>query len=416
MAIKTTSRELFETILNKEGLPSSENNADYKVLKKALMYGCPDIAGILLDRGCRANNQLLNDNSPLHLAVSRRNCIKLVRQLIDCGARVDQKNRKDETPLHVAFDLAEGKVVDLLLEHHLRNRLTNESNRIGMTYLHIAASRKKLDNVRRLVEDGKALVNCQVDKKSASPYAGFTPLHMAVEFNNQKVAKLLLRNGADLWACDSRGSTPLHLALERKNVKMVECLFKYDFKRENYVNGCSLSHFMAACIIGDPTVVADYLMNPVNSKTALINERVSEFSDMSYPFKNYTPLHFAAEYGRQDIVRLLINNGAHCRKNKRNGVMLEHLADVDGYHKAADLFVTRCLQHSWSLDISSLKITEDEKLEDIMMVCDDDDESGYFDDSSSNTSVSYDDTDENRMSYVTDDSAFWEDDITDYIL
>lgn len=76
----------------------------------------------------------------------------------------------------------------------------------------------------------------QIDGTSDSPYAGFTPLHMAVWHNRPETAELLLNYGADLWARDFQGSTPLHLALERKNDQLIDLLLSYDYKRENYIN------------------------------------------------------------------------------------------------------------------------------------------------------------------------------------
>lgn len=165
-AIRAGNQQMFDHILKTEGLPTSRNAADFKLLKKALVYGRSRMAQTLLERGCRAYNRVYVGNTPLHLAASRRNCAKLVRRLLNHGARVDQKNRKQETALHVAFSYAEGKVVDMMLEHHLRNSFANVRNGVGLTYLHIAAARPHLDNVRYLVETGNlagsALVNCQV--------------------------------------------------------------------------------------------------------------------------------------------------------------------------------------------------------------------------------------------------------------
>lgn len=64
--------------------------------------------------------------------------------------------------------------------------------------------------------------------------AGFTPLHMAVVFDNPKVAEILLKNGADVWARDSKGSTPLYLAFERQNLEMMVLFFQYGYENVNF--------------------------------------------------------------------------------------------------------------------------------------------------------------------------------------
>lgn len=76
----------------------------------------------------------------------------------------------------------------------------------------------------------------QVRTGAGSLYAGYTPLHMAVEYGRADTAVMLLSYGADLHARDANGSTPVHLALERRDIDMVELLFEYDVEGFNRVN------------------------------------------------------------------------------------------------------------------------------------------------------------------------------------
>lgn len=53
---------------------------------------------------------------------------------------------------------------------------------------------------------------------------GYTPLALAAKINNEKVAKMLVDNGAEIIIQDKAGNTPLHLAAQNKNVDLVRYL------------------------------------------------------------------------------------------------------------------------------------------------------------------------------------------------
>lgn len=168
-----------------------------------------------------------------------------------------------------------------------------------------------------------------------------------------------------------------------------------------------LSHFMAACAGSDIRVPVDYLMNPANSRTALVLERVNKFSEqLTYLFKNYSPLHFAAEFGRQETVKLLLANGAHCQSCNNSELMHLDFAVMNELQQTADQFMMQCLRYDWSLDINSYSNNEEQSEESEEMSCDEDD-SGYCENNSSEDGV-YSDSDE--------ELAYWEDDIESFIL
>lgn len=69
---------------------------------------------------------------------------------------------------------------------------------------------------------------------------------------------------------------------------------------------------MAACAANNSSIAAQYLrvsqLQSETSLTSLINNKVVESSDL--PYKGYTALHFAAEFGRLDTVKLLLAHDA----------------------------------------------------------------------------------------------------------
>ena len=101
---------------------------------------------------------------------------------------------------------------------------------------------------------------------------GFTPLHSAAGKGEIEVARILLEAGAMTEKRNTYGMFPIHLAVFSKKAEMVKLLIKF---------------------------------------RANINQIVVPFaSNSSSPFLHHTPLLLAVSEGLEDIVKVLINNGA----------------------------------------------------------------------------------------------------------
>ncbi|XP_076828420.1 ankyrin repeat domain 53 [Brachyhypopomus gauderio] len=122
------------------------------------------------------------------------------------------------------------------------NRARTQTNKQGLTVLHVAAQYGRLECARLLVESGYVHVNAACPRgrrpvhMALSPQSrpqshaclayllehgaepdvstdeGLTPLHMAAAEGLRKCVKTLVKAGANTHACDSTGHTPLDLA------------------------------------------------------------------------------------------------------------------------------------------------------------------------------------------------------------
>ena len=72
--------------------------------------------------------------------------------------------------------------------------------------------------MKLLISNG-ALLNIQDHLKR-------TPLHYAINDDNQEIAKILLENGADYDIKDFRNITPFDIAKTKDNLAIVECIGK----------------------------------------------------------------------------------------------------------------------------------------------------------------------------------------------
>ena len=137
-----------------------------------------------------------------------------------------------------------------------------------------AAATGKLDDVTRLIQSG-AEVN---DKDEYD----ITSLHYAARYEHTAVVKCLTTNGANLKSRDKWGRTPLQVAESRGDRATVDAL-----KEAEVLN------------------TADEL--------------------------GYTPLHYAAESGKPDIVKVLIKVGADVDAKDKDGDTPLHITAFNGY-------------------------------------------------------------------------------------
>jgi len=77
-----------------------------------------------------------------------------------------------------------------------------------------------------ILEAIKQGADVNIDTKTPHNPHGWSPLHVAVNYNRAGACKLLLKRKADLSAQDKQGSTPLELAKTRSSHKLVELLEK----------------------------------------------------------------------------------------------------------------------------------------------------------------------------------------------
>lgn len=132
----------------------------------------------------------------------------------------------------------------------------------------------------------------QTDKNIVNEYSndGFTPLSLAIFFNQTEIAKLLLENGAnpDLCAKNPSKVNALHTAVAKENYTLCKLLLDYGVN----VNAVQM--------------------------------------------QNVTPLHSAVHRGNLKIVKLLVENDAKYNPKMDNGDPPKNIAKKEGHKKIED--------------------------------------------------------------------------------
>ena len=170
----------------------------------------------------------------------------------------------------------------------------------GEGSLHEAALNGKLEKAAALIKANPELV---FDQHS---YAEQAPLHLAVEYGNLDVAKLLLANKADVEAKAHGGWTPLLNAVFGGNKAVVELLLDHhaDVNVKEEVGRTPL-HVAAE---NGYTEIAKVLL----AHKAEVNARNHD---------GMTPLHVTAALGTKDMVVLLLGNNADFNAKDNFGKM-----------------------------------------------------------------------------------------------
>ena len=228
----------------------------------------------------------------------------------------------DHSPI---FEFAREGSLDNVKEMFATGRATaKDVTRFGITLLHIASKPGNEKMVQLLIYEGAEI--------NASDEDGETPLHRALEFNNNyNVAKKLIEYGADLASKTSEGDTPLHNTFSDTIAEIVSKDFHIEATSSNS-QGTSTSHFFAQSSRttldvfrkGRQFDLANLWSRDNLGRTCLhfavsagnlsilpyLLEQASSTEVQGKDFKGRRPLHYAAQSSRAvHVITMLIDRG-----------------------------------------------------------------------------------------------------------
>ncbi|QPC74606.1 hypothetical protein HYE68_005358 [Fusarium pseudograminearum] len=173
------------------------------------------------------------NKTSLHLA-AQKGFKEVVEKLLKDGAGDPSMADEDGwRPLHFACRAGNNDVVDELLLYKADPTLTDN---LGFHLFHITCAFGQPATFNHIVERYSELF-----QQNTTP-AGFTPIHLAILFNDEAMIITCLDKGADIYAKDSYGQTTLMMATYAKDKGKTETLIDR-LKNANsdlfqYVNTC----------------------------------------------------------------------------------------------------------------------------------------------------------------------------------
>lgn len=251
-------------------------------LMAAARHGHLDVANLLLDHGCKADERVSQGDgwTPLLLACETDHP-EMVKLLLSRTRDINARYGKYKyTQLHFAAEQNLRKSVSMLLDHGADLRIRDD--RYENTAFELAIERGSVEAMDLFLTRG-------ADLNFRNPLSLSTPLHVAASRGTPVVVERLLAKQAHLQAQNDFGETPLHMAAFHGTVGVVK-------------------------------VLLDHKADP-NAK-----DRDGE-----------TPLHRAVVNGREEIVNLLLDHGADATIRNRKGETVLQVAVQNDHAETARL-------------------------------------------------------------------------------
>ncbi|KAF5119755.1 Ankyrin-3 [Metarhizium anisopliae] len=290
---------------------------------------------MLLGRGA-ANVNVRDENgcTALHGAAAK-GCNSIIICLLDKGADVTATDKDGWTPLDVAT--VNGHVAAMALLQG------NGKPEEGLAAAHLALEMIRNEDTAHIMRemaqrkltgsDGvsglRSAVNCKhthrllallgtgVDIDELDPVGGATALTLAAWFNEEKIAKLLLENGAAVDAMDSDGRTALHVAVEGGYCDLVSFLLQ---------NGANVE---ARFCGWTPLLLAAKRLWDEEAGPWMVERLSAQVGGANLDARDYygrAVQHWCAAYGRSRVLTNLARLGADLDARDHCGHAALHIA------------------------------------------------------------------------------------------
>jgi ankyrin repeat protein len=273
------------------GAAVSKDGGNGTPLHAAAGSGHKEMIDLLLNHGANVNAGAPGRDTPLHLA-AHEGLKTICEVLIAHKADVDARANHNYTPLHYAAQKGFRSIVELLLAHGAD---VNASDSDQATALFFAIQ-------KRQVEIAKVLLSNKADPNLARS-GGMTPLHLAAQEGPLAIVQLLLTNHANVNVKDNSGDTPLHVVASSGQPGVIEALLAYkaDINAKNregatpLIRAMAQKQWSAAKLLITSKADLNFSCSP-----AISNVRQSDFF----------PIHVAMYVGSDELLELLLKNGA----------------------------------------------------------------------------------------------------------
>ena len=217
----------------------------------------------------------------LHFAAAKGNMSK-VKRLIGRGAAIDPLNGKGLTPLHEAVKRDQLEVVKFLLENGANIHAAVPQDQFQA--IHIAANYRRLEVLEYLISKGANL-----NAKTSEGETALIAVSQLEWHKENKVAKLLVKKGADIEAVNVFGCQALCYAAEKANMDLVKFLLD---------KGADINFTSAK---GDTPLI----MAIISEDSQLVEFMLEHGADATVEYKGSNLIKFAKKLNQKRIVGLL---------------------------------------------------------------------------------------------------------------
>ena len=221
MAVTVGSRKCLDILLNAGAdvnVLYSTPDDDATPVSEAVECGTVECLSMLLDAGADVNLRAAS-RAPIHEAAIKGN-VDCLKMLLDAGADVNDTDESGKTPIIYAAEYGKKESIDLLTR---QGADVNVSDEIGFTALMyaIGARHHTSCSYRSAYDCVLALTKAGVDVNMMTYFGGLckSPLFEAIKWGGVGIARLLLKDGAQINHRDDKGRNSLELSFCKEGTK-----------------------------------------------------------------------------------------------------------------------------------------------------------------------------------------------------
>ncbi len=288
--------EMADMLLRAGANAKGANEFGATAVYAAAAHANPALLSKLLSAGADPNIAIVSGETPLMMAARRGN-LEAVRVLLSAGAKPNAaENNAGQTALMMAIVEKHVAVTEALVNGGADIKLGSKS---GFTPLMFAVQQGDVEAIRTLIKAGADVNSVQTGTK-------LTPIIIASAMLHGDVVDLLLANGANPNAIDSRGYTALHLVVRDTDYGM-------DLRTKDTVT----------------RIVKALLAQKADPNIRLVQEHPAATGN-EVSLGGATALILAAEVNNFDVVKALLDGGADPKATTDAGHSALHMAAGGG--------------------------------------------------------------------------------------
>ncbi|XP_026751581.2 ankyrin repeat domain-containing protein 27-like [Galleria mellonella] len=339
--------KISKNVLKTSPTVASRDSHGLTALHIACIHGKATIVESLIDMGSNVNATDVNECTPLHYASSRghQNALLL---LLHSGANINETNIDKNTPLHLSVNNGHMNCVKAIIyfaEHSRKKVIINCVNESGNTPLHLASKWGYEGIARLLIENGAEPSLPNKNNKTAFDYA-----------HNLKILNVLKSCTPNLYEYIHITSTDIN-TLNHKSDDSISLKLKKLYVKTNKNNSSNavenlklIDRILQAISYGDVKLACFYMninyeafVDNANSTKALCHplcectackkkcEACTDFEVNISDSFGFTPLHYAARYGLDELCNILLLNKANVNCVNKKGQTPLHLAVLNNH-------------------------------------------------------------------------------------
>ncbi|KAL9128495.1 MAG: hypothetical protein Q9217_002845 [Psora testacea] len=241
LAAKSGNLAMVDLVIKQKAKVKKKDNDGWTALHFAAFHGHVSIVEKLADKVIPTKSTTSKKETPLHLA-AKVGHFEVTDILIrgNGALHINSKECYGQGPLHLASRAGNPDVINLLYSRKANLKAEND---FGWKPIHIAVAYGNTTIVEQLLGLGASieertvhtglsassinkLVQDGYGAEARFPFTGSKPLHLAIEYERDDIARFLIKCGAKVNSTCGEGWRPLHLAAFNLSAAMVDVLLQ----------------------------------------------------------------------------------------------------------------------------------------------------------------------------------------------